>query len=237
MKKVLALILSIVMALAVFVACNNNTLGSTQTSDNTTVGDNTVGSNTETSIETDKFDNINFDGATLSLSVRGKTWEEWVFGDEQGNVIYSSIYDANLAVDSFLNINRVINVGPEGQEEYAEQIATTIMAGFNTNDVVVTDMYYGTIYSTTGTYVNLKESTFGDYIDLEQDYWYREYIENTVVGNDQIFMLAGDISPSLLSWAGAMFFNYDKYESIIGDPDEFMRKVIAGEWYLNDLDT
>ncbi|MGM9653094.1 MAG: hypothetical protein ACI3XP_05600 [Eubacteriales bacterium] len=176
-------------------------------------------------------DDLNFNGETVVFTARN-AYNKYVEGEDAGDIIWSSVHDANLAVDERLNIKREIVWGDSSSKEFAAQTANAILASTCENDIIEIDQYYGTSYAVKHIYANLKNTK---YIDFAQPWWYNDYMEHLTVGNDALYFLGGDIAPLILAWASCTFINQELYRDHFGSPEEMYALVDEGKWTVDKM--
>ncbi|MBQ0101349.1 MAG: hypothetical protein KBT31_00950 [Firmicutes bacterium] len=230
MKKIISAILAAIFVIAAVAAC---TKPETPSTDDTTAktGDET----TEAERVPRFYDNLDFEGTTVTVASRDAETTMYVLGEDGGDVVFASIYQANELVNGRLNIDRQYQLGSSDTNRFTVDITTQILANDCTADTVLVDQYYGTTYAPQGCYANICSSDYKGYLDLDRNWWYKDYMDNITIGNDTGFFLSGDASPSIFSWASCSFVNLNFYEDVIGDPQEFLNDVEAGKWNLDVL--
>lgn len=74
------------------------------------------------------------------------------------------------------------------------------------------------------------------YIDYEKPWWWSEFIANSSIGSDAVYLLAGDISLTSITCMSAMYFNKRLYESCVGGSYEDLYRLVAdGKWTYDVL--
>ncbi|MBQ3126734.1 MAG: hypothetical protein IJC15_06655, partial [Clostridia bacterium] len=73
------------------------------------------------------------------------------------------------------------------------------------------------------------------HINLSQPWWDHSYMEEMALGQDRVYLLAGDFCLAALEWTDVLIFNKDFYQNQFGDPNELYQKVLDGNWLLEDM--
>jgi len=228
MKKIFAILITLVMLLSVFVACTET--------DNPPVDGTTGPSNgTDTKTESDDLlPELDFDGTKITIALRDR-YTEYYLGEDGGDVIWASVYRANQSVDDRIGITREYVPTTDDSSAHALQMVTTVLSGDCPYDVILVDQFYGCSYALEGAFANLKDPAYSKYLNFEADHWYGNYMSNITLSEDTLYFLGGDASPTMLAWSTCTFYNWDMYNDNFGDPQELYDLVDNGEWTIDKL--
>ena len=193
MKRLFALLLCLLMVSAVIVSCKGSSGGSEDTTAASTEGTTTGDTTTEgteslppqTTELSDGLDGVTFDGTTINVPYRTEM-QIWYEGAEEGNVVYQSIYNANLAVEDRLQVKR--NFIPLADAVLTSTITNSIMSDLNEYDYVSVDQYYGAHHVAAGVYADLSDA---EYLDFTKPWYYQDYMSACNLGKDCVFLIAG----------------------------------------------
>ena len=123
-------------------------------------------------------DDLDFKGTKLSIAIRDK-YTEYYLGEEGGDLIWAAVYKANQVVDERLHITREYVKTSESSVDHVNKVVTDILSNESTYDLVLVDQFYGCAKALDGAFANIKDEQYSKYLDLEKDYWYSDYIEQS----------------------------------------------------------
>ncbi len=236
MKKIIALICCLVMIFAAVAAC-------TQPSDNpattkkplgTVPGSGADAQTTDipaTEIGLDLPEDLNYGGMTINTCYREDKGDMFIGDNESGDVVVAAIYNSNSKVDEMLGIKR--NYIPIRDSILTRLVTKTIMNGEGLYDYVCVDQYYGTQYCVEGLYKDLSPYKFLDY---SKPWYYDKFMDNLSIGEGNIFYVAGDVYPIIMSWTSCVYWNKTVYADVIStDMLSLYNLVDKGEWTLDQF--
>ncbi len=238
MKRIIAIILSALMLLAVLTACVNENGG------DTTV---TTGGGAQTTAEPvvtenldangylkDDLPELDFGGAPFSVL----TWKEPILpefigeGDDTSGTINESIYRRDLAAEERLGVKfslTEVKGNNANLASYVEDVANDFAGAVSSHSLYVSYSMGGAMLA-TGGYID--DLAGNDYIDLEKPWWPSRLSSQCTV-NDCLYFVSGDISSNMLYYMGTMFFNKTLIEDLkLEDP---YKLVEDGEWTLDKM--
>jgi hypothetical protein len=164
--------------------------------------------------------------------------EGHVFGIEfetaSGDTENEALFLRNRIVEEKLGVRFVFTVEDEGANGN-ERLVRSVSAGMDEYDFIRGHQWEVVLLTTENIFMDLSGLP---YLDIDQPWWSREYIEEAQIGKDRLFFVAGDWNIGMLDSAGAMFVSKQLYENEIGDPDDIYRVVLNGEWtfdYFSEL--
>ncbi len=234
MKRFLAFITAALLLLTVFAGCSGG--GGTEAAKTTAV---TV---LDTAVETELLrentpdnlpDGIDYKGATAKIALRDTTDAiSEFFSEETGEVTDDALYERNLLVEERFNVKLAPSVVLTDPTQMMNQVKTAILAATGDYDIVAGVQWRSLPLALEGCYVNLKDAK---YIDLEQPWWWNEYIDELKVGPNAFFFLNGDISIVSIKQMSAIFFNKRLLDDIGMKHDELYNVVLEGKWTYDKL--
>ena len=238
MKRVTALML---LAALILSAASCGGTDAPATGDDTTAGDVTTAADTageasrENTPDTLPAD-LDFGGTTINvffpMSHGGEADQiDWVAEDD-GEVVNSAVYNRQLKVEDRLNVKFVTHGTDLKAEGWANVLKAAVLAGDNAYDFV-----YGSQANTVplvaeGIYMDLAKAK---YIDYDQPWWNNNFMNEISIGGSR-YLLAGDVSLSILSYMSCMYFNKPQFEKISGETsDDLYKLVLDGKWTMDAL--
>lgn len=237
MKRTLALVLVLIMLAATLIACANTPSDSTETTPTTTSqsGGNDQPDTTpaagETTYESDGLPSeINF-GKTVSILCWNSEQPEFDVSDQTGDIVSDSIYLKNLNTETRLGItlNFVSQTGDfNNQKTWIATAESSIKSG-GEYDIFAGYSMTGATIAVRGFALNMMEQ---EYLDFDKPWWPESLIKQAKI-NDKLYFASGDISPNLLHFMYAVFFNKQLItDNNLENPYEL---VESGKWTYSKL--
>ncbi|MBR7098431.1 MAG: hypothetical protein IKC59_03370 [Clostridia bacterium] len=214
MKRILAILLVFCMVLP-FAACNGGKDTPEETKNNQTP-------NGDVAFNEQEYLNslpiINFDGEEFKVLCTTQTASEpenfFDVFEETSDVVESAVFRRNSAVEERFDLTMKYNALPGNRDkasEFSTEIRTSVDAGAGLGyDLIVAQNYYALPTSTEGYLHNLL-GTNQLHWDME---WYNADINENGVINDKLYGASGTFNMSQISYAMAVFFNKNYYESM-----------------------
>ncbi len=228
-KNVISLLLLASMLSAV--AC-----GGTEAPGGTDVGTTSAGETTaevDTTARDSLPDNLDFDGAEITMLVRGNlSMPEFFVEEQSGDIVDDALYNRNAAVSDRLNVKLdfVEEPGAYGEKEtFAQKLTNSILAGDRAYDVVAGYSMAIANLAADGMLYDLNETA---YLDFSKPWWSDSLQKESTV-NGKLFFASGDISTNLLYYMYATFFNKTMMSEY--DLESPYELVLDGKWTLDKL--
>ena len=195
---------------------------------------------------------LDFGGVTLNVHQSINNWTPVIDGaaidspakftmatkpNATDNVL-NACYERNVAVAKTLNLN--INF-IETDKNYAgvlDWLRSCIMQQV-AMDFIVNDVYSVVNAATEGLLMNVKTTSLAgnpvnNYLNLEHDSWYEDYINGLTVDKNKIYAVAGDYFMSVIRVAHCLYVNTDIFEDKCGDVypemDTFYKDIEDGNF-------
>ncbi len=229
MKKLFALLLCLLMVVAVVIGCAES--GIPKETGDGTKAPGTQGTSgqesepAETLVKDDLPAKMDFDGMTIRTAYRDGQINFFP-GEDEGEIVATAVYNANMAVEERLNITRTWD--PINDSILTMTIIKSIMTGDDMYDYVPVDQFYGSEYCAQGMYMDLSDLP---YVDYEKPWYYKEYMESLSLGEGTIFYVSGDVYPITSAWTSAIFWNKTLYSDVIDtDMLSLYKLVDEGGW-------
>ena len=160
--------------------------------------------------------------------------------EDSADNVDRKIYERNTAVETRLNVDITAIQAASDIRGLQGAINSSLAAASGEYDVVAGSQYYDITLASQGYLINyndLGSSLYpdADYIDLEADYWNKQYIDS-ISYKDSIYWITGDLS---LRYLGGMYCTYvnetiynDKLVDTYGSIYEIAKK---GDWTMDLL--
>ena len=260
LSRLLCLLLALVMCVGGLVACGGDDPEDTTAGD-TTGGSTTTGGSGDTSdwaaldfsgtnVVIGYLNYVNADisatGAGTALSfLRGP---DEVDGEiDLSRADYKAAYDRHEKVCNALNLNRVEDGGNLDKNhnfkyellnsfEGTENIINTIRdynlnKDSNTPTIMIHHNYGMVRAGIEGQLHNALTDKYENYLDLDNEHWYKDMMLENTVDQSKVYMLLGDYFIDQFRMAFGVLFNVDEIEQILmGGIDELYDIVDGGEW-------
>lgn len=178
---------------------------------------------------------LTFEGRTFNIYVGDKMRNrKYVGGPEEttGELVEDSVYRRNLAVEERLKITIEATGFDDSYNTIANSVSKLIMANDQTYDLFVGQQFGMTSVVNQQLFVNANELP---HINLSQPWWDHSYMEEMALGQDRVYLLAGDFCLAALEWTDVLIFNKTFYQDQFGDPNELYQKALDGNWLFEDM--
>ena len=155
---------------------------------------------------------------------------------ETTDIVYSRIYERNLAVQERLNfIMEFYHPSGPTWQDCGTEIHDAILTMSQAFDIVMSGDNAIIQGKKFNYYHDLNDS---NYIDPGERWWYEDAIMEVSVDNYNYRFLFGDININNISRAGCIFYNKELYEQYLSpnkNRDELYDKVLAGTWTFEEF--
>ncbi len=240
MKRLIALILSLLMLSCLAVACAENpaqtpNIPDETTTDPVTPADTTTGPDAPTETTADPAyiadipDDTNFNQRPVSILATGQSFsaDEFYSTGITGSVVDDAVYARNLAVEDALNIKLNITLA-SASSVYAvgDAIRTAVATGDKSYELATMPGYTHTSYVLEGDFYNLLEV---DELNLEKKYWTQGFNEIMNNGTRQ-YVASGAYSLSMYRNMYITLYNKDLFAA--NGLEDLYNIVKRGEWTL-----
>ena len=183
---------------------------------------------------TEYEDNIpegySLNGDTVGIFYAGHIEQEVIGDNENLDIVYTKIYERNLKVAQRLNCDlNFISSGTTYWADFTEVVRRYIQSLDDSFEIVVTSNNTVIQEKLFSLFHNLNDSL---YIDIEQEWWYKDAIMELSVDNYYYRFLYGDIMLGGIGYAGCIFYNKDLYGQYVdpGNPEGLYDYVFNGTW-------
>ncbi|MBO4931817.1 MAG: hypothetical protein J6I42_06500 [Clostridia bacterium] len=149
-----------------------------------------------------------------------------------GEAAGDAAIERNAAVSELLNINMEFTRVEYGYDGVQNDVRTYIMAGADSYDLIVNDLYGLTGLTVEGMFHSADK---GEYFDFTQPYWYGDFMNDIAFKQGQIFMMAGDFIIDTLRTGHCLVYNKNLYTDLYGNGDALYETVLNGEWTMDKM--
>ena len=238
--RILILVLAFSILLTSAVACTSN---DDQNAGNATKGQSS-GESTADLYDQDGYlkdqipDELDYEGKELSVLCWASSANEFACDDLNGQTINDALVRRDLNVEDRLNVslNYLTNLIYSGSiaevNHYIELVKKASQAG-DYYDLMALYGRSAAILSTDGYLQNILNID-KSYLDFENPWWTPNLLDELVVG-DSLYMVSGDITPSLYEQAYTLFYNVDMINDFkLKDPYDHVKE---NTWTLENFRT
>ncbi len=241
--RFLALALALVLSLGLLASCNGGGGGNTQTGDRG---------------ENGSWDNVDFDGNTLKISVSVNQPDETTMPEcsiytkgpdkTSSDNVQKKVYERNRDVADMLNLNvayTTTNLRWDGISEDVEKLVqSTTPVDVYINDIcgLTRCMFQGYFTNLLNFGKNADGSEVQNFFDFSYDGWYEDYMKGLTLDTSKQYIMAGDYFVDLIRFAWVLFVNVTEFDATFSELldwqnyDNTARRIdFAGEWTYDDL--
>ena len=157
---------------------------------------------------------------------------DWV-KEINGELVNDAVYERQNYVADRFGISFEI-YRDDTSTSWVDKLRNDVKSGTGSFDIVYGPQHRANTLITQNMYMDMSDSA---YINFDQPWWNKNFMEEASVG-DRRYLLAGDISLSMLSYTSCMYFNKDAVENVLGiKPNELYQLVLDGKWTMDALHT
>ncbi len=238
MKRLFLVLLAAILCSGSIVGCASTEETPADTANPTANAEETVAEETEAP---DPFADFDYNGQSFRVYTSAHNASNslvssnfLIQGPEEltGEAAGDAAIERNGAVSEMLNINMEftqVNLGYDGVQN---DMRTYIMAGVDSYDLVINDLYGLTGLTAEGMFQSADK---GEYFDFTQPYWYGDFMKDIAFKEGDTFMLAGDFIIDTLRTAHCLVYNKNLYTDLFGDGNELYEKVVNGQWTMDEM--
>ena len=149
-----------------------------------------------------------------------------------GEAAGDAALERNAAVAEMLNINMEFTQVNYGYDGVQNDVRTYIMAGADSYDLIINDLYGLTGLTVEGMFHSADK---GEYFDFTQPYWYGDFMKDIAFKEGDTFMMAGDFIIDTLRTGHCLVYNKNLYTDLYGNGDDLYETVLNGEWTMDKM--
>ncbi|MBQ7321455.1 MAG: hypothetical protein IJW99_05110 [Clostridia bacterium] len=245
LKKPIAALLALLILIGTLVACGEKAPEPVQTTTGNAEAVTTATSAAETEpAETDRAhtkdnlpEDLNFNDAPVSILFPmsdGGQADQIDFATEvNGEVVNDAVYQRQLAVEDRLGVKLVI-YSDDSVTSWVDKLRNDVKSDTGSYDIVYGPQHKTNTLILENMYLDMSDSA---YIDFNQPWWNNQFMAEAAVG-ERRYLLAGDISLSMLSYTSCMYFNKETLMSVLNQSAESLyQTVLDGKWTMDLLHT
>ena len=229
MKRNLAMIIALLLALATLLcACGGN-----KTPVDT--GENTGGEETLGGPPSKVPKDLKFGNEEINIMVPECTKDE--FNADSAAIIDQAVMSRNDAVEAHLAVSLNYVTRDEALSgAYQAVIRNNIMADSgDAFDIYVGNAYYTAALAAEGLFYNFNTEADDNYVSTTTEWYNQSFVKETAY-KKQLFFLTGDLTISIYDRTPVVFFNEDELEKW-SITDDLYTKTVDGEWTIEYLQT
>lgn len=228
-NRILYSALSLLCVLSAMSACGDAGNGSV-TADGTTAAPDATAAVTEDAIK-DNLPDLNFNGEAVSILHFGyepvvehdsSDWHE-----DGGDIISDAVYTRDRVTEERLGVDLVYTTGDEDWSKYPNDVQKIVMAGEHIHDIIFMETSQCFRMCLDGYF---HEISGLPYVDLEQPWWYKDFMDGGAISTDKRYFLTGAFSISTLVGGSATIFNKRIYNEYFESTSELYDIVEAHRW-------
>lgn len=235
MKKAISLGLALLMLLPLFAGCSESAVNENDNKGTGTEVELAEGLTeeeeevTRANIKDSLPEGLNFDGMTLNISYFGnesvRNYD--AVGELTGDIVLDEVYNRNITVEDRLNLKFNWLEGSGDWGGYPGEVEVILRAGTGDYDFIMEESSQLFKQSIQGYFLDFNNL---NYIDFNQPWWYTDLMEESQLNNKVRYFITGDICPTVLMYASAMYFNKPMFTDYFQDVNKIYDAVIEGTW-------
>ncbi len=239
-NRIFACLLAALLIAPGLMACSDS--GTTETAADTGSAAVDTTENAETE-EADPFAGFDYEGRDFRIwtsinaaAVSLGNSNYMIQGPEEltGDAAPDAAYERNLKVQELLNVTFQYEQLDNKYDQVKETVRQYIMAGENSYELIINDMYGTASLTLENMFYNVLE---GKYFDFSQPWWYDDFMSDVSINSNYQFMLGGDYFIDILRCSHCLFYNKGLYENIYGNGDGLYDIVLENKWTLDKFNT
>ncbi len=211
---------------------------------------------TETVDTSSKWDDVNFNGDTIIISISSSlptyaenagadTSVKYIKGpnDYTTDSVQNTVFERNRRVSDALGLNVVYELCDQYSANTPDLTLTIIenfvLADLEDSPDVISTMEYGIIRAgIKGLLYNALLTEKENYFDFTTNGWYSDFMYGNTLDESKIFLLAGDYFIDVLRYSYGIMVNLDMYDEVFaseGGSESLFDLVEAGEWTYDEM--
>ena len=194
----------------------------------------TEAAETEDTIK-DNLPALDYGGDTVKIHTFG--WKDAIRFDgagngETGDVIDAAVYQRNLATEERLNMKLEFSNGGDDWAGFPTEIEKMVKAADCPYDMIFLESSQCFRLCLNGYFRELSNLP---YIDQNQPWWYKEFMDGGSISTDSRYFLTGAFSITTLNGASCAIFNKRLFGSYFEDYNELYTLVENHQWTYDKL--
>lgn len=181
-------------------------------------------------------DGLDLGGDTFTVLVASPGGQNNFIGgveESSGDVVEDAVLARNAAVEDRLNLTLSYDVHTDLDGTNIDTfVSKLLMSGDNTHDVYTGHQWGLTKLILNGGMVSAEELI---YLDTEQPWWWKDYMDELSLGGDRHYFLVGDFFLHALRSARVVLYNKSLYANYYDDADGLYAMVMDNTWTLDRM--
>lgn len=222
MKKLIAVILVLIMAVSMFACVGGKKGGETEPPKVTT--DPESGSH---------LPDANYGGVDFRISTKTNTlYEVFTDAEDSTDICESALIQRNNAVEDkyAVNIQPVI-AAADDLDTQVNEIAANVMSDYDVYDLLLTYVYSSGTLVMSDILLDWEDEEAFKYTDFSQSYWHSDVNQNFGIKNS-IYTAVGDMSMSTLTLTYCLYYNKTMGDNM-GITDTVLEAIDKHDWTMD----
>lgn len=232
--RITSLLLALLTVGAAFVSCGDSSNDSNQADTSPTSQSKSTDTAVTDAIK-DNLPELNYGGDTIKIYNFGfepAVRRDASGGENSGDVVDDAVHARNLAVEERLGVSLSFTAGSDSWETYPNEVSKMIKAADCPYDLIFMESSQCFRLMLDG---NFRELSALPYIDLEQPWWYKAFMDGSAISTDKRYLLTGAFSITTLEFASATIFNKKIYNNLFEDYNELYTLVDEHKWTYDKM--
>lgn len=234
-NRTLCLLLALLTVSGTMLSCGeaasgDKPSGDTQKTNPTT----TEPAETEPAIK-DNLPDLNFGDKTVSIlhfGFSGCAENDTPDWDMQGDIVHDAVYQRDMATEERLGVKLAYTAGSDSWETYPNEVQKMIKASDCPYDIIFLESSQCFRLCLDGYFMEVSELP---YVDLNQPWWYKNFMDGGSISVDKRYFLTGAFSVSTLRGASCTVFNKKLFNNYFETYTELYDLVDAHKWTYDKL--
>ena len=178
----------------------------------------------------DNLPDLDYAGAdmrVLHFGSESATLKDALGDDAGGDIVSDAVYNRNLMVEDRLNIKFTWTPGSSDWGGYPNEVANMILGGDCPYEMVFMESSQCFRLSLEGYFQDLMDLP---YVELEQPWWYTDFMNGGSIGTDHRYYLTGAFSITTMEGASAVVVNKALFNDNFGDYNDLYDLVKENAW-------
>ena len=227
--RIACALLALLTVCPAVISCGSSDTGSTE-NPVTQAADTTAAVTEDPNAIKDNLPELDFGGETVSImhfgleSMGGNDSSDW---NREGDVVADAVIARDRATEERLNISIVYEAGSDDWSTYPTQVQKMIQSGDCPYDIFFLESSQSFRLSLDGYF---REVSGLAHIDIDQPWWYTEFMNGSAISTDKRYFLTGAFSVSTLEGASCTIFNKKIYNNFFESYTELYDMVDNHTW-------
>ncbi len=238
-KKSLSVLLATVTLLsatAIFAGCGETVENPAEDSANTSVIESDAA-------ETDRFANVDYDGRTFNVYTStadddgGQGCSNFLIegsAKTEGNLVNDAVLERNVTVEEILGVKLEFTPTDISFDAVAGDIRKLTQSGTDDFDLIINSIFSFSDLLIEGHFRNVLDEECA--FDFDQNYWYKDYMEDLRLMDGYQYILAGDYFIDVIRSAHLLLLNKELYKDYYNSSANEVYDIVSNyEWTFDRL--